>query len=111
MNVKILNLFLMGLFLLFGCAEMQQPNPCNSMMPDSIFASMLKDIYLIEATGDTLKKVGMYKMLLTKYNLTVDSFDTIVRCYMFNTYLMEKVNQKVIYSLADDTVRIRNKTK
>ncbi len=80
-------------------------------MPDSTFALMLKDIYLIEAFGDTINKAGMYKTLLAKYNLTIDSFDTIVKCYMFNTTLMEKVNQQVIYSLADDTVIIRNQTK
>ena len=80
-------------------------------MPDSLFTLMLKDIYLIEASGDTINKAGMYKTLLAKYNLTLDSFDTIVKCYMFNTTLMEKVNQQVIYSFADDTITIRNQTK
>lgn len=80
-------------------------------MPDSTFALMLKDIYLIEASRDTINKAGMYKTLLGKYHLTIDSFDTIVKCYMFNTTIMERANQQVIYFLADDTVTIRNQTK
>ncbi|NPA33525.1 MAG: DUF4296 domain-containing protein [Chlorobi bacterium] len=100
------------LFTLTNCGQSEQDtNVCNDLMPDSSFALMLKDIYLIEASGDTINKAGMYKTLLAKYNLTVDSFDTIVRCYMFNTALMEEINQQVIYSLADDTITIRNQTK
>ena len=96
------DIYLLFFLILFSCAEKQEHNTNENIIPKDQFTQILEEIYLVESEfqGNSINNED-YQEILSDHNVSKMDFENTLQYYSKRLNLLEDIYEEILIDIQE----------